>query len=176
MLELLGFLIILLAVFVLRRLLGIERGRWITTLIAVVVGEAAAALIVRSIYGTFSGAPIGAAFGTWALVIVFAMLVVVLFEMLRGPAAVRRRRRIPHPISGTRQMVGRGFRYLQVGRIAVRRGLLRTGGAEGEVAGARLGRSLRGAMEDAGGLFTVATALEQDALVEIRRASCRERV
>jgi ubiquinone biosynthesis protein len=155
MVEVLGFLIILFAVFVLRRLLGIERGRWITTLIAVVVGEAAAALIVRSIYGTFSGAPVGAAFGTWALVIVFAMLVVALFEMLSGPAGRRRRggRRIPHPISGTRQMAGRGLRYLQVGRIAFRRHLLRTGGADGEVAGARLGRSLRAAMEDAGGLF-----------------------
>jgi ubiquinone biosynthesis protein len=154
MLELLGFLIILLAVVVLRRLLGIERGRWITTLVAVVVGEAASALLVRSIYGSLSGAPIGAVFGAWALVIVFATLVVAMFEMLSRPGDRRRkRRRIPHPISGTRHMVGRGLRYLQVARIAFRRHLVRIGGADDEVAGARLGRHLRAAMEDAGGLF-----------------------
>ncbi|MDP9301625.1 MAG: hypothetical protein M3P43_12155 [Actinomycetota bacterium] len=50
----LGFFIIFLAVFVVRRLLGIERGRWFGTLLAVVLGEPAQeidALIRKLLHG-----------------------------------------------------------------------------------------------------------------------------
>jgi ubiquinone biosynthesis protein len=148
MVEILGLLIIIVAVFVLRRLLAIERGRWIATLIAVVVGEVGAALIIREIYGSLSGAPIGVLLLAWALVVVFAMIVVVLVEVLSRRAIRRRRRGIPHPIRGLRRFAKRTRRYAQVGLIIVRHHLL--GAADDETGGPQ---RLRAALEDAGGLF-----------------------
>ena len=151
MLELLGFLIVIAAVIVLRRLLGIRRGRWLATLFAVLVGEAAAAEILRLIYGPLADVPSRALFGTWALVTVFAVLVVLLVELLSRPDR-RRRRGIPHPVRGTRAMAQRIVRYTQVGIISIHRGLVHTGDGA-EISGSRLGRSLRMSFEDAGGLF-----------------------
>ena len=55
MLELLtGIVIILVAVFVIRRLLGIDRGRWLITVGAVFAGEAAATAILSAVYGGVS--------------------------------------------------------------------------------------------------------------------------
>jgi ubiquinone biosynthesis protein len=152
MLELLGFLIVIAAVIVLRRLLGIRRGRWLATLLAVLVGEAAAAEILRLIYGPLADVPSRALFGTWALVTVFAVLVVLLVELLSRPDRRRRRRGIPHPVRGTRAMAQRIVRYTQVGIISIHRGLVHTGDGA-EISGSRLGRSLRMSFEDAGGLF-----------------------
>jgi ubiquinone biosynthesis protein len=150
--ELLGFLIVIAAVIVLRRLVGIRRGRWLATLFAVLVGEAAAAEILRLIYGPLADVPSRALFGTWALVIVFAVLVVLLVELLSRPDRRRRRRGIPHPVRGTRAMAHRIVRYTQVGIISIHRGLVHTGDGA-EISGSRLGRSLRMSFEDAGGLF-----------------------
>jgi ubiquinone biosynthesis protein len=152
MLELLGFLIVIAAVIVLRRLVGIRRGRWLATLFAVLVGEAAAAEILRLIYGPLADVPSRALFGTWALVTVFAVLVVLLVELLSRPDRRRRRRGIPHPVRGTRAMAQRIVRYTQVGIISIHRGLVHTGDGA-EISGSRLGRSLRMSFEDAGGLF-----------------------
>lgn len=155
MLELLvAILIVIVAVFVVRRLLGIDRGRWFTTLVAVLAGEAGAGAIIRAVYGDVSDIPAVAVLGLVALATVFAMLFVVLIELLTAPWTRGGRRGVPHPIRGTRELVRRGLRYIEVGRIVVRRGLLRRGGGrDEEVGGSRLGRSLRATFEDAGGLF-----------------------
>lgn len=150
---LVSLLIILLAVFVLRRLLGIERGRWMATLIAVVVGLTAATVLAREVYGHASKVPIGAVFAAWAVVTVFAMLTLVLIELLSSRLARRPRRGIPHPIRGARRMIRRGARYVEVGRIVVRSGLLHASSRRTDVAATQVGRSLRSAIEQAGGLF-----------------------
>jgi ubiquinone biosynthesis protein len=154
-LELLASLLILvLAVVVVRRLLGIERGRWGVTLLAVLVAEACAVFVLRAGVGNIRDLPPRAAFGAYALVTVFAMLGIVVVELIARP---RRRRRlirgIPHPIRGTRRLLGRAVRYGQVSTIAVRHGLLRPGGGDTEVRGSRLGHALSETFEDAGGLF-----------------------
>ena len=155
MLELLtGIVIILVAVFVIRRLLGIDRGRWLITVGAVFAGEAAATAILSAVYGGVSQVPAAGLAAGWALVTIFAMLVVVLVELLTGPRARGRLRGVPRPIRQLRLMARRSSRYFEVARIVVRRGLLRPGGgADGELGGSRLGRSLRLTFEDAGGLF-----------------------
>ena len=155
MLELLtGIVIILVAVFVVRRLLGIDRGRWLITVGAVFAGEAAATAILSAVYGGVSQVPAAGLAAGWALVTIFAMLVVVLVELLTGPRARGRLRGVPRPIRQLRLMARRSSRYFEVARIVVRRGLLRPGGgADGELGGSRLGRSLRLTFEDAGGLF-----------------------
>jgi ubiquinone biosynthesis protein len=153
MVELLGVLIIILAVFLLRRLLGIRRGRWVTTLIAVVVGDIAAVFVLRMIYGGVAKIPSRALFGAWALLTVFAMFTVVLVELLSRPVARRARHGLPHPIQGVRRLTRRAVRSAQVARVLFRSGLFHTGEDQGDVAGSRLGRSLRAAFEDAGGLF-----------------------
>jgi len=155
MLELLtGIVVILVAVFVVRRLLGIDRGRWLITVGAVLAGEAAATAIVTAVYGGVSEVPAAGLVAGWALVTIFAMLVVVLVELLTGSRARGRLRGVPRPIRQLRLMTRRSLRYFEVARIVLRRGLLRPGGgADGELGGSRLGRSLRLTFEDAGGLF-----------------------
>src|SRR5215475_5362527 len=155
MLELLtGIVIILVAVFVIRRLLGIDRGRWLITVGAVIAGEAAATAILSSVYGGVSHVPAAGIVAGWALVTIFAMLVVVLVELLTGPRTRGGLRGVPRPIKQLRLMIRRGLRYIEVATIVVRRGLLRPGGgADGDMGGSRLGRSLRLTFEDAGGLF-----------------------
>jgi ubiquinone biosynthesis protein len=147
-------LILILAVLLVRRLLGIERGRWGVTLLAVLVAEACAVLVLWLGVGNIRDLPPRAAFAVYALVTVFAMLGIVVVELIARP---RRRRRlvpgIPRPIRGIRRLVGRAVRYLQVTTIAVRHGLLRPGGGDAEVRGTNLGRALGETFEDAGGLF-----------------------
>ena len=155
MVEWFGDLIlVILAVVVMRGLLGIKRGRWITTLIAVLAANLAALFIIRSVYPDLSNISIGGLIAAWALLTVFAMLIAVLIELLSGLVG---RRPSPggllHPIRRGRLWAKRVVRYGQVGKAFVRSGLLRPGRGQGEVAASRLGRSLRGAMEDAGGLF-----------------------
>jgi ubiquinone biosynthesis protein len=154
MLELLASLLILiLAVALVRRLLGIERGRWGLTLLAVVVGEACAALVLRIAVGNLRDLPPRAAFGAYALVTVFAMFGIVVVELIARPGARWRIRGIPRPIQGTRRLFERAVRYVKVSAIAIRQGLLHPGGHEVEVRGSRLGRSLSSTFEEAGGLF-----------------------
>jgi hypothetical protein len=78
----------LVAVFVIRRLLGIDRGRWLITVGAVLAGEAAATAIVSAVYGGVSEVPAAGIVAGWALVTVFAMLVVVLVELEEGTRIV----------------------------------------------------------------------------------------
>jgi ubiquinone biosynthesis protein len=148
---LVGILVTVAAVVVVRRLVGIRRGRWATTLIAVLIANAAAIEVLRLVYGSFRDVPGRAVFGAWALVTIFAVLTVLLVELL-----TRQRRRwfrhVPHPIRGARAMGRRVHRYVEVARIWIHRGLLHTGD-DAEVAGSQLGRSLRLSFEDAGGLF-----------------------
>lgn len=154
MLELLASLLILiLAVALVRRLLGIERGRWGLTLLAVVVGEACAALVLRIAVGNLRDLPPRAAFGAYALVTVFAMFGIVVVELIARPGVRWRIRGIPRPIQGTRRLSGRAIRYVKVSTIAIRQGLLHPGGHDVEVRGSRLGRSLSATFEEAGGLF-----------------------
>lgn len=154
MLELLASLLILiLAVALVRRLLGIERGRWGLTLLAVVVGEACAALVLRIAVGNLRDLPPRAAFGAYALVTVFAMFGIVVVELIARPGVRWRIRGIPRPIQGTRRLSGRAVRYVKVSTIAIRQGLVHPGGHDVEVRGSRLGRSLSATFEEAGGLF-----------------------
>jgi ubiquinone biosynthesis protein len=148
MVEVIGVLIVVLAVIVLRRLLGIRRGRWVSTLAAVLIGEAGATLVFKAVYGNISGdrRP-GVVLLAWALVVVFAMIVVVLVEVLSWGDA-RHPRRFPHPVRGLRRLFLRARRYGQVTRIVVRRRLY---GAPGDQAAGP--QRLRAALEDAGGLF-----------------------
>jgi ubiquinone biosynthesis protein len=154
MLDLLAsVLILILAVWLVRRLLGIDRGRWGVTLLAVVVGETCAVLVLRIAVGNVRDLPPRAAFGAYALVTVFAMLAVVVVELIARPGARRLVPGIPRPIRGVRRLAGRAVRYMRVSTIAVRQGLLHTGGDGAEVRGSRLGHSLAATFEDAGGLF-----------------------
>lgn len=154
MLELLASLLILvLAVALVRRLLGIERGRWRLTLLAVVVGEACAALVLRIAVGNLRDLPPRAAFGAYALVTVFAMFGIVVVELIARPGVRWQIRGIPRPIQGTRRLSGRAVRYVKVSTIAIRQGLVHPGGHDVEVRGSRLGRSLSATFEEAGGLF-----------------------
>jgi ubiquinone biosynthesis protein len=147
-----GVLIGVVATIVLRRLAGIRRGRWLATLAALLVANAAAIEILRIVYGSLRDVPGRALFGAWALLTIFALLGVLAVELLSRRRVWRQRGGVPHPIRGARSLVGRILRYLEVGRIWVHRGLLHSG-ADGEIAGSRLGRSLRMSFEDAGGLF-----------------------
>jgi ubiquinone biosynthesis protein len=148
---LVGVLVTVAAVVVVRRLVGIRRGRWATTLIAVLIANAAAIEVLRLVYGNLREVPGRAVFGTWALVTLFAVFSVLLVELLTRQRG-RRLRHVPHPIRGARAMGSRVLRYVEVARIWIHRGLLHTGD-DAEVAGSRLGRSLRLSFEDAGGLF-----------------------
>jgi ubiquinone biosynthesis protein len=146
-----GILIVVLAVWVVRRLLDVERGRWVATFLAVLAGEACTAIVLKVVNNNVTNLPLRAVFGVYALVTVFAMLAVVLVELIARPRA-RRRRGIPHPIVGLHRLVGRTKRYWQVSMIALRNGLLHSGG-DAQVRGSRLGRSLGATFEGAGGLF-----------------------
>jgi ubiquinone biosynthesis protein len=153
MLEVLGgVLVVVIAVVVLRRFLGIRRGRWITTLVAVLVAEVAVGEILRLIYGSLADTPGSALLGTWALVTIFSVLGVVLVELLSRQDERPSRRRLPHPVRGVRSLSRRIIRYAEVGTIWVHRGLVHPGD-DTEIAGSRLGRALRKSFEDAGGLF-----------------------
>lgn len=102
MLELLtSLLITILAVALVRRLLGIERGRWAVTLLAVLVGEACAVLVLRTAVGNLRDLPPRTAFAAYALVTVFAMLGIVVVELLARPDGRWRVRGTPAP-SGER--------------------------------------------------------------------------
>jgi len=148
---LVGVLVTVAAVVVVRRLVGIRHGRWATTLIAVLIANAAAVEMLRLLYGSLRDVPGRAVFGAWALVTIFAVLAVLLVELLTRQRR-RRLRHVPHPIRGARALGRRVLRYVEVARIWIHRGLLHTGD-DAEVAGSRLGRSLRLSFEDAGGLF-----------------------
>jgi len=148
---LVGVLVTVAAVVVVRRLVGIRHGRWATTLIAVLIANAAAVEMLRLLYGSLRDVPGRAVFGAWALVTIFAVLAVLLVELLTRQRR-RRLRHVPHPIRGARALGRRVLRYAEVVRIWIHRGLLHTGD-DAEVAGSRLGRSLRLSFEDTGGLF-----------------------
>jgi ubiquinone biosynthesis protein len=140
------------AVVAVRRLVGIRRGRWTATLIAILVAEAAAVEIVRSIYGPIREAPGRVWIGVYALLVIFSALGVMLLEILLRHGADRRPRRLPHPIRGTRDGARRIVRYVEVLTIWIHRGLIHAD-HDGDISGSRLGRSLRRSFEDAGGLF-----------------------
>ena len=159
---LIGILIIVVAAFVVRRLLGIDRGRWLVTIGAVIVGEAAATPIVSALYGGLNSVPAQGIVVAWALVTIFAMLVVVLAELLTSTRFQSSRRGIPRPFRQLRLLTQRALRYIEVARIVIKRGLLRPGSdADAEMRGSRLGRSLRLTFEDHGpGIPNVEQALK----------------
>ena len=151
--ALVSFVILILAAALVRRLLGIERGRWGVTLLAVFIAESFAALVIRATVGPVTDLPPRAAFGGLALVTVFTMLIVAFVELAAAPQRRSRTHHIPHLIGGTRRLIGRTVRYFRVSAMAVRHGLLHPGGEDVAVRGTRLGRALSATFEDAGGLF-----------------------
>ena len=50
-----GVLSVILAVWVVRRLLDLERGRWVTTLVAVLIGETCAVIVLRAVFKSVTG-------------------------------------------------------------------------------------------------------------------------
>jgi ubiquinone biosynthesis protein len=150
---LVSLLILIFAAWLVRRLLGIDRGRWGVTLLAVLAAEACTVVVFRFSGISLTDLPGRALFGVYAIVAVFAMFAIVLVELVARPRGRRRSRGIPHPIRGIRLAAGRTLRYFRVMSIAVRRGLLRTGGDTPEIRGTRLGHALAETFDDAGGLF-----------------------
>ena len=122
-------------------------------MLAVLVGEVFAVLVLRTGVGNISDSPPRAAFGAYALVTVFAMLGIVVVELIARPGARWRLRGIPHPIQGTQHLAGRAVRYVKVSVIAARHGLIDPAGSDVDVRGSRLGSALSASFEDAGGLF-----------------------
>src|SRR4030095_12299329 len=122
---LVGVLVTVAAVGVVRRLVGIRHGRGATTLIAVLIANAAAVEMLRLLYGSLREVPGRAVFGAWALVTIFAVLAVLLVELLARPRR-RRLRHVPHPLRGARAMGRRGLRFSRGVRIRIPRGRLET--------------------------------------------------
>jgi ubiquinone biosynthesis protein len=118
------------------------------------IGEASTVIVFRAIKQNPVTLPTHALFGAYALVTVFAMLTLVLVELLARPEAHRPPRNLPHLLRAVPRLAGRAIRYTQVSRIVIRRGLFHHDTEAGtEVSASHLGRSLRGAFEDAGGMF-----------------------
>lgn len=146
--------VVLAAAWIVRRLLGVGRGRWAITLAAVVVGEAATIGVLSFVTDEdvqsipWRWVPVGL-----VMVAVFSMAAFVLLEMLAGMRTRRRGQALLHPIATVRRLTARARRYAQVSIIAVRNGLWRPGADDPEIPSSRLGRSLAATFEDAGGLF-----------------------
>jgi ubiquinone biosynthesis protein len=152
-LILVSLAIIPLAAWVVRRLLGIQRGRWLVTLIAVLAAEALSIGILQLVTNDVSSlgwkwVPVGL-----GLVVTLSMLFLALVELLARPRTRRWSGDMLHPLSAMHRLVARSTRYAQVSLIAVRKGLPRGGGDDPEVRGSRLGQSLAATFEEAGGLF-----------------------
>src|SRR5262252_2229749 len=142
------------------RLLGI-RMRWRRAVLAGFAGLVLGWVAAWSINGQRRGPQTlswpGVLFGA----LIATMLVAVMLELLARPgrlAAVEGRLRagpVPHPIRSLRQRAGRTRRYLQVTRIAARHGLgtYLSGRGPGADEPGPLARNLRGALEEAGGMF-----------------------
>src|SRR5499427_375559 len=142
------------------RLLGI-RMRWRRAVLAGVAGLVLGWVPAWSINGQRRGPQTlswpGVLFGA----LIATMLVAVMLELLARPgrlAALEGRLRagpVPHPIRSLRQRAGRTRRYLQVTRIAARHGLgtYLSGRGPGADEPGPLARNLRGALEEAGGMF-----------------------
>src|SRR5215471_13265297 len=141
------------------RLLGI-RLRWRRAALAGFAGLVLGWVAAWSINGQRRGPQTlswpGVLFGA----LIATMLIAVTLELLARPgrlAAVEGRLRavpVPHPIRSLRQRAGRSRRYLQLTRIAARHGLSSyLTGRPGADEPGPLARNLRGALEEAGGMF-----------------------
>jgi len=166
------------------RLLGI-RLRWRRAILAGFAGLALGWIAAWSINGQRHGPqrlP-------WPVVLVGAlvatMLIAVLLELLARPGRLAtagsrlHASPLPHPIRSLRQRAARTRRYLQVTRIAARRGMsCYLGGRRPGIGEPRpLARNLRVALDEAGGMFvklgqvlsTRADLLPADVIAELSR-------
>jgi ubiquinone biosynthesis protein len=103
--------------------------------------------------------------GAFVAALILTMALSVLFELIGRPGSLGRVQAgvsgIPRPIAALRRRVSRGRRYLQITRIAVRHGLApalglarpERGDVAGREDGTSFGRSLRLALQEAGGIF-----------------------
>ncbi|MGW2824250.1 ABC1 kinase family protein [Streptomyces sp. NPDC001443] len=145
--------IVLAAAWILRRFMGFDRGRWVTTVFAVVIGQGATIGILQVVAGDvgtlpWSWVPVGL-----AMVACLSMLAYTLMQMLlpvgrRPPTAL-----LLHPLAASRRFGARTARHVEVLWYALRSGLLRGGPDDPGTLGSRLGRALATTFEDAGGLF-----------------------
>lgn len=146
--------VVLAATWIVRRLLGVGRGRWAATLTAVVLGEAATIGVLNVVAEeqvqrlSWRWVPVGL-----VMVAAFSMVAFALLEILAGMRSRQRGQAWLHPVVSVRRLVARARRYVQVSIIAVRNGLWRPGAEDPEIPGSRLGRSLAATFEEAGGLF-----------------------
>ena len=146
---------LILAVALVRRLLGIERG----TVGRHGAGRPGRGSAARSWYwgpgsDNIRDLPPRAAFGAYALVTVFTMLGIVVVELVAGPHAAGDCGASPTRSGATRRLAGRTVRYVKVSAMAVRHGLLRSR----RVTTSRCeapgwASALSATFEDAGGLF-----------------------
>jgi len=161
-----GLAVITILTSVVGRLLGI-RLRWWRALVAGFPGIIAGFLFDFAISGHNTHAPPKFSPAVVLLAAVPAtMIIAVMIELLSRPGRLAnvqshlveaRKVSIPHPIRALRARLARTRRYFEVTRIAAQHGLapyLGFGGRDAELVGRqRLGRNLRLALEDGGGMF-----------------------
>ena len=144
--------IVVFAAWLIRRLLGIQSGRWGATIAAVLIGETVTVGVLLLVTGRVIDLdwywyPIGC-----GLVVVLSMATLAAFELARRDRPPRPFA-IPHPMRAVRRRLHRTRRYIQVSAIAIRNGLLSSLGDDPANRGVAVGRALRATFEQAGGIF-----------------------
>jgi len=159
--SLLGMLAVLVGLTAIGgRLLGVRLSWW-RALAAAVPGFVAGLTFVWAASGRRHGPQQLSVPAILAAALLATMLLTVLLELLARPGKLAdvqgRLASIPHPIRSLRRSVGHAQRYAQITRIAAQHGLAAYLGDGGQAAPAArpelLGRSLRGALAEAGGVF-----------------------
>lgn len=149
----LSFTLLLVLAWLAARLLGTRQRSWVSAVVAASAGVLFGALLLsaeprRGIEEVNVGVVI-------VVQVLATMAATVVLDLLSDrPSTERPMVRVPHPVRGARAAVRRGRRYVHVLRIASRRGLAPYLGLHGNPANAIVAASsVRGAMEEAGGMF-----------------------
>ena len=148
----LWFPVLLLVALVGVRLLGIRLGWWRAVLVAW-LGLATAGILLSSLYRENDGGrpPL-------LLVVGFGILAMMawagVFELLSSSLPEPARRSLANPVKAVRGQLARGRRRTEIAAIAARSGLARFGRRHApQPHGSATGRALRGALEQAGGVY-----------------------
>src|SRR6266508_1063305 len=142
------------------RLLGVRLSWW-RALIAAGPGFVAGLIFVWAVSGRQHGPQQLSVPAILAAALIATMMLTVLLELLARPGKLAGVQgglaSIPHPVRSLQRRAGRARRYAQITRIAARHGLAAYLGGGRQAATAagrhRLAHSLRGALEEAGGIF-----------------------
>ena len=159
--SLLGMLAVLVGLTTIGgRLLGVRLSWW-RALIAAGPGFVAGLIFVWAVSGRQHGPQQLSVPAILAAALIATMMLTVLLELLARPGKLAGVQgglaSIPHPVRSLQRRAGRARRYAQITRIAARHGLAAYLGGGRQAATAagrhRLAHSLRGALEEAGGIF-----------------------